>query len=162
MVLQIRKTMVLKGVELDGKSQISAFLDVRVGNCLDGEAWFCRKTSEIGVISPVLPSCTSLPRRAKVSFDCCSLLHGSQLHGRSLTAGPTSKHVRRTSCSSAGGLAEDHRESRSDRDALLAWWLHLCYTPGCWEELGAMGDTGKTNVQNTSSRAHLVRGAAPV
>jgi hypothetical protein len=37
-----------------------------VASSLDGEAWFCRKTSGIVVISPLLLSCTSLPRKAKV------------------------------------------------------------------------------------------------
>src|SRR2546421_12650036 len=141
------------------------FLDFRVVSSLDGEAWFCRKNSEIGVISPVLLSCTSLPRRAKVSSDCCSLLHGSQLHGRSLTARPTSKHVRRTSCSSAGGLAET--TARADRivtNSLPDGFIFaiLLGVGRNWGAMGNTGDTGKTNVQNTSSRAHLVPGAAPV
>src|SRR5947209_10736578 len=98
------------------------------------------KNSEIVALSPVLLSCTSLPRRAKVSSDCCSLLHGSQLHGRSLTAGPTSKHVRRTSCSSVGGLAETTARADQIVTHSLPGGFIFAILLSCWEELGGNGE----------------------
>jgi hypothetical protein len=45
MVLQIRETMVLQGVELEGKRKHVTFLGFRPASCPDEEAWLCRKTS---------------------------------------------------------------------------------------------------------------------
>src|SRR6266568_1645338 len=88
-----------------------------------------------------------------------------RLHKRSLTAGPTRKHVRRTSCSSEGGLTETTaRADRIGTNSLPDGFIFaiLLGVGRNWGAMGNTGDTGKTNVQNTSSRAHLVRGAAPV
>jgi hypothetical protein len=46
-------------------SQVHALLDFRVVSSLDGEAWFCRKTSGIVVISSHLTFLYTLPSKGQ-------------------------------------------------------------------------------------------------
>src|SRR6266478_4898274 len=72
------------------------------------------------------------------------LLTSPRLHKRSLTAGPTRKHVRRTSFSSAGGLTET--TARADRIVThsLPDGFIFAILLGVGRNWGAMGNTGDT------------------
>src|SRR5215472_12569365 len=63
-----------------------------------------------------------------------------RLHNRSLTAGPTSKHVRTTSCSYAGGWAETTVRADQLVTHSLPGGFIFAILLSCWEELGGNGE----------------------
>src|SRR6266699_1975159 len=91
---------------------------------------------------PRLTFLYELPSKGQSIFPL--LLASPRLHKRSLAAGPTRKQVRRTSFSSAGGLAET--TARADRIVThsLPGGFIFAILLGVGRNWGAMGNTGDT------------------